>query len=94
MLVFRWQLKYLIPRWMRDPVWASAKAQDFDALLVMAAEARKKCEEANAQRAPVKASKKKRSKPSSSPMVSNVRVFDLESSMVSQPAYQAVSIDD
>jgi hypothetical protein len=53
------------PRWMRDQVWGSAKAQDFEAVLIMAAEALRKCEEANAERAVVagNAPKKRRAKP-------------------------------
>jgi hypothetical protein len=81
---------------MRDPVWGSAKAQDFEALLVMAAEARKKCEEANAQRAPVvnKASRKKRAKPDIASVEGSAKVFDLESALASAPPQHQKSIDD
>jgi hypothetical protein len=83
------------PRWMRDQVWGSAKAQDFEAVLIMAAEALRKCEEANAQRAVVagNAPKKKRAKPEVA-VEGSVRVFDLESAMASAPSVQIHSIDD
>ena len=83
-------------RWVRDPVWGSAKAQDFEAVLVMAAEARKKCAEANAQRAPAgdKAPKKRRVKAARVAEESTVRVFDLESAMASAPVQRVASIDD
>jgi hypothetical protein len=81
---------------MRDQVWGSAKAQDFEAVLIMAAEALRKCEEANAQRVVVAAGnapKKKRAKPEQA-IESSVRVFDLESAMTSLPSVQIHSIDD
>jgi hypothetical protein len=80
---------------MRDSVWGCAKAQDFEALLVMAAEARRKCEEANAQRVPTagNAPKKRRAKPEMA-AETFVRVFDLESAMASAPRLQAKSVDD
>jgi hypothetical protein len=83
-------------RWVRDPVWGCAKAQDFEALLVMAAEARRKCEEANAQRAPAasKAPKKKRAKAANAEVDGLVKVFDLESAMASAPRQRDKSIDD
>jgi hypothetical protein len=76
-------------------VWGSAKAQDFEAVLIMAAEALRKCEEANAQRAVVagNAPKKKRAKPEVA-VEGSVRVFDLESAMASAPSVQIHSIDD
>ena len=81
---------------MRDSVWGSAKAQDFEALLVMAAAARQKCAEADAQRAPAvsKAPKKKRAKVAAAAGESTVRVFDLESAMASAPARHVTFIDD
>ncbi len=78
-------------------MWGSAKAQDFEALLVMAAAARKKCVEANAQRAPAasgKAPKKKRVKVAAAAEESTVRVFDVESAMASAPARHVTTIDD
>jgi hypothetical protein len=62
----------------------------------MAAEARKKCAEANAQRAPAgdKAPKKRRVKAARVAEESTVRVFDLESAMASAPVQRVASIDD
>ena len=82
---------------MRDSVWGSAKARDFEALLVMAAEARRKCEEASAQRVSVatKPPKKRRAKSDTEVEVAgSVRVFDLESAMASAPRMHEKSIDD
>jgi hypothetical protein len=83
-------------RWSRDSVWGTAKAQDFDALLVMAAEARRKCEEANAQRATsvAKTTKKKRIKTNSVEGSIAGKVFDFESAMASAPKHAVRSIDD
>ncbi len=62
----------------------------------MAAEARRKCEEANAQRAPAagKAPKKKRVKAANAEVEGLVKVFDLESAMASAPRQRQASIDD